>query len=78
LSPVYPSPHDDNGYDISDYQDIDPLFGTLDDRGPERLRCRRPAGPRAADGGRGAARRRPGRRAPRGTRRAHRCGRPPG
>ncbi|MEU2431648.1 alpha-glucosidase [Streptomyces sp. NPDC007861] len=31
LSPVYPSPHDDNGYDISDYQDIDPLFGTLDD-----------------------------------------------
>ncbi|WP_328890335.1 alpha-glucosidase [Streptomyces sp. NBC_00316] len=31
LSPVYPSPHADNGYDISDYQDIDPLFGTLDD-----------------------------------------------
>ncbi|MGV9275497.1 alpha,alpha-phosphotrehalase [Streptomyces griseosporeus] len=31
LSPVYPSPHDDNGYDISDYQDIDPLFGTLAD-----------------------------------------------
>ncbi|WP_406465081.1 alpha-glucosidase [Streptomyces sp. NBC_00111] len=31
LSPVYPSPHDDNGYDISDYQDIDPLFGTLDE-----------------------------------------------
>jgi oligo-1,6-glucosidase len=31
LSPVYPSPQDDNGYDISDYQDIDPLFGTLDD-----------------------------------------------
>lgn len=31
LSPVYPSPHDDNGYDISDYQDIDPIFGTLDD-----------------------------------------------
>ena len=24
LSPVYPSPQDDNGYDISDYQDIDP------------------------------------------------------
>jgi oligo-1,6-glucosidase len=31
LSPVYRSPMDDNGYDISDYQDIDPLFGTLAD-----------------------------------------------
>jgi oligo-1,6-glucosidase len=31
LSPVYPSPQDDNGYDISDYYDIDPLFGTLAD-----------------------------------------------
>lgn len=31
LNPVYKSPQDDNGYDISDYQDIDPLFGTLDD-----------------------------------------------
>ncbi len=31
LSPVYPSPMDDNGYDISDYQDIEPLFGTMDD-----------------------------------------------
>jgi oligo-1,6-glucosidase len=31
LSPVYPSPQDDNGYDISDYQDIDPIFGTLAD-----------------------------------------------
>lgn len=31
LSPVYPSPHDDNGYDISNYRDIDPVFGTLDD-----------------------------------------------
>jgi len=29
LSPVYPSPQDDNGYDISDYQDIDPVFGDL-------------------------------------------------
>ncbi len=29
LSPVYRSPQADNGYDISDYQDIDPLFGTL-------------------------------------------------
>jgi oligo-1,6-glucosidase len=31
LSPVYRSPMADNGYDISDYQDIDPLFGTLAD-----------------------------------------------
>jgi len=31
LSPVYPSPQDDAGYDISDYQDIDSTFGTLDD-----------------------------------------------
>lgn len=31
LSPVYQSPQDDNGYDISDYQNIDPMFGTLDD-----------------------------------------------
>ena len=31
LSPVYASPMDDNGYDISDYRAIDPLFGTLED-----------------------------------------------
>ncbi len=31
LSPVCRSPQDDNGYDISDYQDIDPMFGTLED-----------------------------------------------
>lgn len=31
LSPVYRSPQKDNGYDICDYQAIDPLFGTLDD-----------------------------------------------
>jgi oligo-1,6-glucosidase len=31
LSPVYKSPQDDNGYDISDYQDVDPLFGNLED-----------------------------------------------
>ena len=31
LSPVYPSPQDDAGYDISDYQDIEPTFGTLAD-----------------------------------------------
>lgn len=31
LSPVCKSPQNDNGYDISDYQDIDPMFGTMDD-----------------------------------------------
>jgi oligo-1,6-glucosidase len=31
LSPIYPSPQDDAGYDISDYQDVDPTFGTLAD-----------------------------------------------
>ena len=31
LSPVYPSPNYDNGYDISDYCDINPEFGTLAD-----------------------------------------------
>lgn len=31
LSPVYQSPQDDNGYDISDYEAIDPIFGTMDD-----------------------------------------------
>ncbi len=30
LSPVYPSPQADNGYDISDYRGVDPLFGTLE------------------------------------------------
>lgn len=31
LSPVYESPGDDNGYDISDYEQIDPAFGTMED-----------------------------------------------
>ena len=31
LSPVYKSPNDDNGYDISDYQDIMDEFGTIED-----------------------------------------------
>jgi len=35
LSPVYRSPDADNGYDISDYRDIDPRYGTMADM--ERL-----------------------------------------
>ncbi|MEN8699175.1 glycoside hydrolase family 13 protein [Bacillus infantis] len=31
LSPVYKSPNDDNGYDISDYKDIMDEFGTMED-----------------------------------------------
>jgi alpha-glucosidase len=31
LSPVYPSPMADFGYDVSNYTDIDPLFGTLEE-----------------------------------------------
>ncbi len=31
LSPFFRSPMKDFGYDVSDYRDVDPLFGTLDD-----------------------------------------------
>ena len=31
LTPVYPSPMVDNGYDISDYCGIDPSYGTMED-----------------------------------------------
>ncbi|MCB0078939.1 MAG: DUF3459 domain-containing protein [Anaerolineales bacterium] len=35
LSPIYPSPMHDFGYDVADYRDVDPRFGTLDEM--ERL-----------------------------------------
>src|SRR5438876_3799797 len=31
LSPIYPSPMADFGYDVADYVDIHPMFGTLED-----------------------------------------------
>ncbi len=31
ISPIFPSPMADFGYDVSDYRDIDPMFGTLAD-----------------------------------------------
>ena len=31
LNPIYSSPNDDNGYDVSDYQNIQKDFGTMDD-----------------------------------------------
>ncbi|SHI32456.1 alpha-glucosidase [Palleronia salina] len=31
ISPIYPSPMKDAGYDISDYDGVEPIFGTLED-----------------------------------------------
>jgi alpha-glucosidase len=39
LSPVFPSPMADFGYDIADYTNIDPLFGTIQDFDELLTRC---------------------------------------
>ena len=31
LTPIYVSPGNDNGYDIADYYNVDPVYGTIDD-----------------------------------------------
>ncbi|AOT57712.1 glycoside hydrolase family 13 protein [Streptomyces rubrolavendulae] len=31
LSPLYPSPQHDHGYDVADYRDVDPVYGDLDE-----------------------------------------------
>ncbi|MGX6978807.1 alpha,alpha-phosphotrehalase [Vagococcus elongatus] len=31
LNPIFPSPQKDNGYDVSNYQEIDPLYGTMEE-----------------------------------------------
>ena len=42
LSPFFRSPMADFGYDVADYCDVDPVFGTLDDARPPRRRRPRP------------------------------------
>ena len=31
LTPFFPSPQHDNGYDVADYRSVDPKFGTMED-----------------------------------------------
>lgn len=31
ITPFYPSPQNDNGYDVADYRSIDPMYGTMED-----------------------------------------------
>lgn len=31
ITPFFPSPQRDNGYDVADYKSVDPMFGTMDD-----------------------------------------------
>ena len=31
FTPIYTSPQVDNGYDVADYRDIDPAYGTIED-----------------------------------------------
>jgi len=31
LGPIYPTPDDDNGYDVADFREIDPRFGTMEE-----------------------------------------------
>ena len=33
IAPMFPSPHVDWGYDVSDYYNVDPDYGTLAERG---------------------------------------------
>jgi alpha-glucosidase len=40
LSPIFKSPMADFGYDISNFTDIDPTFGTLDDFDKLQLRAK--------------------------------------
>ena len=48
LSPIYPSPMADGGYDVADYTGVDPRFGTLDDADALVAAAHEPRAARAA------------------------------